>query len=388
MPTYSPKIEYPAVILQVRGKMWVIAWAIFFFLLINLVILATFYGREEQFVRFGYNPSYEEIQRVVDIIKNDDRKIIVFLGGSVMWGKGSADPEKTIPISFESNLSNENIAVYNLGINAARPLDFFVFTYLLKDHADIFVTELNYQFFSEFSPVRVRLDPTTYVRINQLFRTHATQMYDLSPELQSCISNANIPAGLPTPRIEQEIRNAVQSVVPIFMYKDRVNNMLFRQHPSLLLQRFLIHMSRVLQGTMEFSFDAFLSPPDSVPQWEAEPSKKYDRSDIFGYEPFNEYQINACILRALSSFTEREDLQFIYYVLPLDHSVLTKLVVHPQYKKNIDMILSLVGENDVYNFDAISFDEKYFIDRSHLTPEGNMEFGRLLFNTLKEDYVF
>ena len=374
--------------LRARGKLWAIAWAAFFFLLINLVILAVFCGEEEQFVRFRYNPSYEEIQKVVDIIRNDKREIIVFLGGSVMWGKGTPDPMQTIPISFESELSNDNIAVYNLGINAARPLDFFVFTYLLKDHVDLFVTELNYQFFSKFSSERVRLDPTTYVRINQLFRTHATQMYDLSPELQSCISDAGIPAGIPTPRIEHGIRDAMQSIVPIFMYKDKVNDIVFRQHPSLLLQRFLIHVSRVLQGTTEFSFAAFLSSPDSVPQWEAGPPKKYDRSDIFGYDPFREDQINVCVLKALSLLTTREDLPFVYYVLPLDHSQLTKLVVHPQYKKNVELIISLVGDNTAYNFDETVFDEKYFIDRSHLTPEGNMEFGRALFNTLKEDNVF
>lgn len=377
MPVRVP--EYPVILRAPSSRLWALAWACVFFALFNGLIAFTF-GRTGQFRRFHYHTSYEEIVSVVDAVRADPRRKIVFLGGSVMWGDSSPDPEDTIPAAFAGLLGDPDVAVYNLGFIAARPLDTYILALLLRDDRTVFVMDYNYSFGYAVDTGRLIREPETYVRMTQLYSSYAHRLYGDVPEMPVCFDAKGLPVMTLQHPVEKRLQNVFERFLPLLRYKDRVNDMLFGQHPALLLER--VGFSLAKGGTVDVR--TLLGAPeeiiDSAP-WT--PAK--GPGEVFADEEFGDDALLNCITRAFGEYAKRTALPLIVYVTPNNPAIAGSHLTSPAHERNIRYLLSLFPAGHAHNLDDGTLDAALFTSSTHLTPAGTHVFAAKLLDALRVD---
>lgn len=378
-----PFVDYPSVPSVGSSRLPALAWAVMFFVLLNALIAAMF-RPAEKFQRFSYHTSYEEIREVIDRMKQDPRKKIVFVGGSVMWGDATPDPMQTIPAEFQQLLPPD-VAAYNLGLIAGRPLDEFLLAYELRDVADLVIADYNYEFGLAITHER-SLERSTYLRMQQLMTVHGHAFLEDVPETEECFAESGIvPPSTGGGWMEQFVQQFVSGIVPIVRMKDRVNDALFGQHPALLIERIGLGLSDLSRGAITLS-DLVSAPEHRI---DPEPWVSTGSTDEQAYidqlttERYERDQLLLCMTRAFATYAAETDLPFVAYLTPLNPAMFPDLSSVPVHQQNLDVLGETFGSMQFETIDGSTLRPEHFADSTHLTPAGNQELARILFERLR-----
>lgn len=380
--------EYPEPFSVPLASWATIGWMAFFFMLINATVFLMF-SETKKFERFHYHVSYEEIRTQIDAIKHDPRKKIVFIGGSVMWGASTPDALNTIPAEFQK-LIPETMSVYNLGLIGVRPVDEYLLAWLLKDDADLIILDENYEFGFETPHERLLREPETYVRMQQLFNAEGPAFLDAMPEMQTCLEKNGLPLPKTKGTIETSLRKTMERGLPVLRYKDRINDVLFGRHPSLLVDDLLTRASDIARGT--YDIRSVLRPPeariDPAPWKPTHSESETSVREHFLRTTFNADSLLLCLSASFGSQTDTLGVPTVVYLTPNNPGLFPGLHGSKIHNDNIELLTRMFGSKVFANMDDGSIDASLFADSTHLTPEGNAVLARKLWMVLKENSRF
>ena len=378
-------VAYPSVRAVPPERLWSLLWAVFFLLLLNIGI-ALLFRDNEPFVRFRYHTSYQDVRSVLETIAQDPRRKVVFLGGSVMWGSSTEDPSRTIPAAFRRHLPPDT-AVYNLGMIGGRPLDSFLLAFLLQGKVDLFVLDYNYQFGAPVARERLLREPSTYVRLQELYHAHAPPLFGAIPGLHTCMEQFDLPLPAAPSIGEPTLRRWMERVLPVLRYKDRINDALFGQHPLLFIEQAGLHAGDLAAGTLRLR-DLFSVPEEQIDPTPWQPKGTADEAayrETVEAEVFSGTELLDCQSRAFAQYASKQQLPVVTYILPNNPAMFPGFKASPIHARNIDRLLTLFHGTSVHNLDTQTLPGSLFTDSTHLTPEGNERFARDLFETIRRD---
>lgn len=386
-----PSIVYPHSVDVPRNRIFSLAWAVLFFVIIN-VFIALHFSDHPSFRRFPYHATYEDVRGIFDIIRHDPRRKIVFLGGSVMWGASSGDPAFTIPAFFKEHLPPD-VSVYNLGLVAARPLDAMLIMFALRDSVDLFVQDYNYTFGS-FQPRDLLLrEPATYIHLSPLLSAHADGLFGSIPAMRACMQQFDLPLPATTSSAgEATLQSMLEHSVPIFHFKDRINERLFGEHPLLLIEKagdvFGGHIGDLLDGSLRWSALMVSMTPEAelvntVPWQPTRTQKEGDFRRLFQSEVFTGRELLDCQTRAFAQFAASARLPLVSYITPNNPTMFPELAASPTHRRNLKLLESQFAGTTLYDLDDQTFPGQYFTDDTHLTPFGYKQLADLLFQHLR-----
>lgn len=382
----SMDIDYPALQNVPPHRLWALFWAAVFFFLINLLVWAVFRSADTKpFLRLQLKPSYAEIVMITERIRRDPRPKIVFLGTSVIAGATAADPLDTVPAVYAELLSKEaghEVPVYNLGISGARPLDAYLLALILRDSTTLFIIDNNRQNSSVVSKQHLESGMSAYVRISQLYRDHATDLYRDIPATKECFIAYNIPLIDNVSFGNQGLLSYLSAYVPLLKYKDLTNIRLFGQHPIGVAEEALLalhsgnplkELSMLFAPAEQKINDTPWTPAASQTPYVSEPA--FDPNDI-----------NNCLIRAFSKYVVAAKLPVVEYLSPNNPGIVHQST-NAMHRENNAMILSLFDGTHVLDFDDGSIPYGLFTDLQHFTVAGSHAFATLLFKSTHQDLV-
>lgn len=354
----------------------ILFWAFIFFIAINCAAFLYFRNQpQEDFKRLQYNASNKEIYRIVDQIKKDDKKKIVFLGGSVLWGSTTKNPDDTIPAFFKKEVGDAN--VYNLALNAARPLDIFIINYLLKDEVNLFVVDMNYHFFQNEFNDDLSKDPSKFIRIKSLLEDNYGALEKISPALLSCLDAHGVGKNFgPNPEL---MAQKIFNYLPVVYFKDEINLLLFKKHPTLIVQGLFNFVPEfVKKPQAETFFNIFKSQDELIGGGKPEAMERQMYDDRL----MDPKHINLCISQEYARFLDDNKVPASVYLLPQNPDILGLYADSEAYKKNNQMIIDAFGGRVIDLHDVLAGES--FADTYHLNREGNEAFAKLLNKRIKD----
>lgn len=356
--------------------LFILFWAFIFFIAINGAVFFYFQDRPtDDFKRLRYNTSNKEIYGMVDQIKKDEKKKIVFLGGSVLWGSTTKNPDDTIPAFFKKEVGDVN--VYNLALNAARPLDIFIINHLLKDEADLFVVDMNYHFFQEEFNKDLAKDHSKFIRVKSLLEDNYDSLKKTSPALLTCLGAHGVEKYYkPNPEL---VAQRIFNFLPLVNFKDEVNLLLFKKHPTLIVQGLFNFIPEFVKKPQAETFsNIFKSQDELISEGQAEAVEKQIYDDkLIGPE-----HINLCIGQEYARFIKENKIPAMVYLLPQNPDILGSYADSSVYEENNKMIIDAFGGRIIDLHDALA--GKNFTDTYHLNKEGNEAFAKLLNKRIRE----
>lgn len=350
---------------------WTAVWSfIVLFALINILVFLFFKNRIVENKRFHSPASYAEIKNKIELIKKDTNKKIIFLGASAMWGApGITNAEDTIPLKFANN-ARDGVSVYNLSFPAARPLDILIMTTLLKDQADLFVIDINSDYFKDDLAQGAKEDRTKYIRVQNLLSANYREIFKENPTVEQCLKNYNL-----TP--PHELFFDISPYIPLVKYKDEINYFLFGKP-------FPLFFSNIITGVLEL----FKSGEKQV-VWH----------DIFKPQenlPFNDIKVNQAIVRplqtsinscaanALADYVIKKSMPVIFYVSPHSQESTKLQRLQLQYAQNSNFISDLYKGTNFINLDiAQTVPAGDFMDEMHFNPDGHKRISDALYSFIR-----
>lgn len=380
-------IDYPTLRDVPPHRLWAIVWAAVFFVVINILVWALFRLPDTQpFLRLQLKPSYAEILSVVQRIRRDPRPKVVFLGTSVIAGVTAADPHDTVPALYAELLSKEaghEIPVYNLGISGARPLDAYLLTLLLRDSVTLFIIDNNRQNSSIVSKKHLQSGMSAYVRMSQLYRDHATQLYRDIPAVKECFVAHNVPLVDNVSFGSTGLLSHLSVYIPLLKYKDLINIRLFGQHPIGVLEETLLALhSDNRWNELSMLFASAEQKINDTPWTTADTSQTSHASEPL----FDSNDINNCFIRAFSKYAAVTQLPIVQYLSPNNPGIVHQST-NAVHRTNNTMIISLFDGTRVVNLDDESIPYNMFTDLQHFTVAGSRAFAVSLFKATRQDLV-
>lgn len=378
--------DYPRIFAVNGSRLYALLWAAIFLILINVSVEYVF-GKEVLPERFHYHAFYEEVTDAIEAVRTETRPTVVFVGGSVLWGAGSRDAGKSVPAEF-ARLAGSGIAVYNLAMVAGRPIDAYLISYLLKDSADLIVADYNYEFGLPVTRNRLVSDRGTYVRMGQLYDTFGPEMFQEIPSMEACLTDRGLPIPQHDNRVEADVRSFYERNIPVFRHKDRINDVLFGQHPLSMIEfvplRFAQRMRAGETFSSTFVAGLFKSPeglikeepwkPGATPVHPKLPSVVFDANDL-----------QSCLGRAWTAYATSSVRQFTMYLLPNNPAMYPTMHASDIHTRNVQHLRTVFNNVPFYNFDDGTMSPNSFTDSTHLTASGSAAFAQRLFNVLKAD---
>jgi hypothetical protein len=368
---------------NLKDKDWrsltIFVWAFLLFSVINLLI---YYFNDHLLIkssRLYSSVSSQEIYEKIAEIKSDRNKKVVFLGGSVLWGSAVSSSSYTIPEFFKKRIG-KNIHVYNLAFPSARLADIYLINYLLKNDVDLFVVDINYEFFQNDINDSAKENKSSVLRMRSLLNDNFQSVKDSNPQFVSCLNNAGLIDGLEKPGLERILQKKLQ-LIPIIKFKDKINNYIFKKHPSLIIQSLFNLISELDKKPIFSSFsNIFKSQEELIDEFN---NKLIISSTHNPYkeELISDNQINICIGKEYANYVRSNNIPTVFYLLPLNPAILESFSSSSIYQTNKQIIVRAFDNNIIDLSDILQ--ANYFVDIYHLTKTGNDVFAGLLFDRIK-----
>ncbi len=352
-------------------------WAVFFLFIINIYINYKFSRKNIEVVspRLRYNPSSVEIYRTINNIKNDQKKKIVFLGGSALWGSTLKNYQDTIPFLFSKKFDSKEWSVYNLGINAARPLDMLLITKELEGEVDIIIADFNYQFFQSMYDINAPTDPSAFIRIKSLVEDAYISSGSIDIEVDTCLKENNLDHFFKD-NPEKQLERFFTKFIPVLYYKDDINYFLFKKHLSQFIQNFFSYILDLPKRNHNYFFDLFKSGEELS----KDEKLVFQEHQIYDVGLLNDKGINFCFTKAYATLIRNSKTPTFIYLLPQNPLILGSFTSSTTYLQNNKKIMDLFGKQMFDLSSAVPAD--YFVDINHLNSFGTHYFTDLLYKKL------
>lgn|GEM_PF-2915725 len=365
---------YPKI--YVIKSIWIIVYTIIFFIIINLLVAYFFRNTSDIPLQIETNSSYVSIEKAINAVKKSPGKKIIFIGGSALrGGRGVSIPEQVTPYLFNSFIA-KGVTIYNFSFPSAKPLDQFLFFWLLNNTADLYIVDVNTLFFESVYAHGVVEDYTKYNRINELLLSNAGQFLKESPEAEKCLSDNGI---LP----QQKYSFSMFEKMPIVAYKDEINSILFGKNFSLFFDSLIsAGLDFFKTGGKQTDWVRLFKPPMEVN--DQKPFSELSKEPLKAFEP----SLNSCILHAFAIFVARNHKPVVFYISP--HSQFTTQVQRKSsiYNENLSFIESqFTSSTTFFDLDKTSLQPvtaEGFADEVHFNILGHQQFSRYLYELIKK----
>jgi len=338
-----------------RAIFWIGFWGLVFFAIINvwvfLVFERDFFGARG-FDRLLMQPSDNELQSVINKIKSDDdKKHIILLGDSVVWGVGVNDPKETIAGHLSDKLSDRSdVRVVNLAIPGNSFLDELAIIEALDDPSDAYVFFINPILFSDEYADRSFEEVVRFKRLVQRGLSGERNLF-----MQCC--NLDIPAEMP----QWVVSSFVFRALPLYHNRDLITKDLIGLQPSIAVDA-LIHRLRNFQILKAF---------------ERRPMEMGGGEVVSGGESpdFAESRMTR-ILREVSEILS--DRPNIFYVVLNEN----RFQRGPEYRRSIRAVEKVIQSDNILNLIG-EVRKDLYLDTVHMKPEGHGLVAGLIFQFLE-----
>lgn len=353
---------------------WIIVYAVIFFVFINCIVYFVFKDTSSRNFEIDTDSSYVAIKAKFDIVKKDKNKKVIFIGGSALRGGRVASTEETAPFLF-SKYVKKGTSIYNFSFPSAKPLDQFLFFWLLRDSADLFIVDVNTLFLKEVYANGVAGDSTKYNRISELLQSNADAFLADVPEVKKCLNENGI---FPIQGRSFDLYERL----PVVRYKDDINFALFGKHFSLFFDSLIsAFLDLAKTGGRQTDWKNILKPTpplaDHGPFMELT-KEKLEKLDV---------SLNSCVLSSFSYYTRQNDMPVVFYVSPHSRYATSVQRKDPIYEENLLFTESLFSSS-TYFFDLDKKDvnpvpNEDFADEVHFNKAGHKMFAEYLVNLVK-----
>jgi hypothetical protein len=341
----DPYIRLPKIPLS---SLWIVFWALVFFLLINVFVWGVFdrfFWTTVGFDRLVMQPSDNEIRSMIDKIKQRDQKNIVLLGDSIIWGVGINDYGETIAAKLQDSLAEK---VVNLSVPGNSFFDMTATIEEVYNEDDVYLFFVNSMLFDDYYALRGFEES---VRFKGLVTKRFAD--DHEEFLQCC--DINIPQK--DPFIEQWIDDILYQWVPLYRNRDLVTKFIIGLHPSVasdaLVHRFVKYGVRIWDKWDISGFSSLVTRKPMMLEYKATEKETIDIT-------------NSRMISIVQSLTERlRDKKNVYFVI-LDDNRFKKDHVQD---KNIRAIESAIQSDQILNLYR-KIPSEHFLDSVHIRPSG------------------
>ena len=344
-------------------------WGCIFFVLINIVVVFIMKYDKNVSNRLPYDPTYEDIHEMLIKIQNEKKPVIVIIGGSVVWGVGHKENE-TIAMNLQKRLGGQ-VKVFNLGMIGARPLDEFLLAWLVRDTADLIITDYNYEFGGEISQERLWREKDTYLRHPQLLSIFAEEFFKDIPQIPTCFQQWKITIPQNMGVLERGAMNAFQATIPLIHYKHKINRIIFGQHPLLIVEKFHRNAGKILQGNVRVQDLLQPAAQDKTTPWSPPGTiEEQELSEKYLKKTFASDTLITCQVKAFSEYMQEKKLHLFAYITPMNPAMFFNLHSSPVHKQNVNLFEKLFSPIPLINLDTGTFPSTAFTDATHLTATG------------------
>lgn len=336
--------ENPYIRLKPLGKnaCHILLWGLIWFILLNIVIWTVFDRKFFDWVGFDrllMQPSDNEVQSMIDKIRVEDKKHLVLLGDSIVWGIGINDPGESVGGKLTEHFSDRgDIRVVNLSVPGNSYLDTTAMIRDSYDEENTYVFFVNPMLFRDYYALRDFGETVRFKElVKRVFRGHRE-------DVENCCDLQIPPAGS---EIQLWLHQVVFHLIPLYHNRDLIAKTLVGLHPSSAV-------NAVLHRMRTFSPSLFARKPMHV---ESTPDTQKEVIDFSGSR----------MLKVLRHVTELlGDRENVYYVI-LDDNMFVKNSVQD---RNVKLIVDAIASDRILNLYRKIF-AKNFLDAVHMKPSGH-----------------
>lgn len=334
---------------------WILVWGAVWFVLLNAVIGIIFDWKFFDVVGFDrlmMQPSDNELQSMIDKVRAEDKKHLILLGDSIVWGIGIQNPENSIAGRLGEYLADrEEWRVTNLSVPGNSFFDAAAVIRDSYDEKNAYVFFVNPMLFREYYASR---DFEGTVRFKELvkriFREH-TELFQRCCDLDIPSTHSDIALWL---------QRMVFRSVPLYHDRDLLTKELLGLHPSVAVDALLNRMRT-------FSPSLFARKPMHV---EGAPGTPKEVMDFSGSRMFP-------VLREVTELLQEKDN--VFYVI-LDDNMFAKTKTQD---RNVTKILTAISSERILNLYR-KIPAEHFLDAVHMKPSGHALVAGLVFQFLSQ----
>ena len=288
------------------------------------------------------HPSDNELQSVIDKIqKEKDKKHIILLGDSVIWGVGVNDPQNTVAGFLTEEFTQtgrDDVRVVNLSVPGNSFLDAAAVVRAISDEDGVYLFFVNPMLFDAYYANR---DFEQIVRFKEVVTDN---VQDARHDFEECCSLQIPQESFWSLRFQKFLFHSI----PLYRNRDLMTKKLLGLQPFVAANGFL---NRIL----DIRFDLlFKRKPMVIGEREKPPKRSIDFK-------------GSRMLKILSEVTMLlRDQPNVYYVI-LDENMFTESAAH---RRNIQYIHDAIPFDHVLNL-SDTFSEDLYFDTIHLKPAGH-----------------
>lgn len=338
--------------------LWILIWGCIWFLGINAAVWCAFDRHFFDWVGFDrllMQPSDNELQGVMSKIKNEtDKKHIVLLGDSIVWGIGVNDPKETLSGQL-SQLFKErgDIRVVNLAVPGNSFLDMAAQVRSGYNPNDIYVFFVNSMLFDE------EFAKSSFEDMVR-FKGTVTDMFAADPQRFGGCCDLKIP--------KQTLRSVLAGffadIVPVYRHRDQITKMMIGLQPSIAVNAML---HRVLSGRLA---ELLERRPMSI------------GSDHIVLKQTQDFA-KSRMTKVLSAVSESlNGYPNIFYVI-LDDNRFEKNLTQD---RNVTVLQQAMASKQILTLYK-SIGPDLYLDTVHMTPDGHRKVAEKLFEFLSESHA-
>lgn len=361
-------------------KSWcVVIHTLLFFIAINVIVAYFFNGSIENELRFSSPASFQEMYTIINKIKHDKNKKVIFLGGSAMWGgRGIKEAKDSLPYQFKKFLKDD-IEIYDLAYPAARPLDQLLLFSQIKDSADLIIADINTVFLGDYYNEGVIEDYSKYIRTKELLSAYTNDIIKQSPKTMQCLYDRNI-------KSTQDYLVDATAWLPLLHYKDQINRYLFGKQFSSLFANAINSVIDFLKFHKKIVWGSLLKP--TVDVFDPQTNNQVSNEPIKKLQP----TLNSCILGSFATLVDEMNAPVIFYISPHSTAITALQRKNPIYQENAQFVSRYIGKNILFNFDTemTNLPPDVFVDEVHFNAKGHTELASMLAKKIKDlsEYTF
>ncbi|MBU0457863.1 hypothetical protein KJ652_05160 [Patescibacteria group bacterium] len=341
-----------------KNILWIGFWALVFFVIINICISQRYDGKyfdKIGFDRLTLEPSDNAVLGILDSMKREeDKKHLVVLGDSVLWGVGVNEVEETVAGILREEFKEDGIRVVNLAQPGSSFIDMAALALNSYDEDNIYLYFLNPIRFDDNIALRdfgeaVRFENIVLDTFNE-DRRKLEILFGQLPDEKS--------------RAEKVLKEILFRLIPIYRNRDLITQSIIRMHPAITVNT-LVNRVR----DMRFG-EIFENIPMDLENDNKEIPERKDPESI---------ENNPTLSHLEFVLPQLRDKPNIFFVIQDDNWFRRTWVQN----QNIRRLEGLIDSDRMLNLYK-TVDSSLYYDRTHLNEGGQREVAQAVIDFLSK----